>query len=65
LPVVDEFLREMAPYEPPEQRGSIATSQSHRGQKFQQDVEKDEALNFLLRVSHLAHHVGGFGGRPT
>jgi acetylornithine deacetylase/succinyl-diaminopimelate desuccinylase-like protein len=60
LPVVEEFLREMAPYEPP------AVAKEYRNirkevedKKFQQDVEKDESLNFLLRDTIALTMLGG------
>jgi acetylornithine deacetylase/succinyl-diaminopimelate desuccinylase-like protein len=50
LPVVEEFLRDMAPYEPPEEeRAYRDIRKAIEDKKFQQDVEKDESLNFLLR----------------
>ncbi|MGA2415609.1 MAG: M20/M25/M40 family metallo-hydrolase [Candidatus Sulfotelmatobacter sp.] len=50
LPVVDEFLRDMAPYEPPERAKAYRNiRKAIEDRKFQQDVEKDESLNFLLR----------------
>jgi acetylornithine deacetylase/succinyl-diaminopimelate desuccinylase-like protein len=50
LPVVEEFLREMAPYEPPEEAARYRNiRKAVEDPKFQQDVEKDESLNFLLR----------------
>ncbi|MGD1024774.1 MAG: M20/M25/M40 family metallo-hydrolase [Candidatus Sulfotelmatobacter sp.] len=50
LPVVEEFLREMAPHEPPEEAHEYRNiRKAIEDKKFQQDVEKDESLNFLLR----------------
>ena len=50
LPVVDEFLRDMAPYETPERaRAYRNIRKAIEDKRFQQDVEKDESLNFLLR----------------
>jgi acetylornithine deacetylase/succinyl-diaminopimelate desuccinylase-like protein len=50
LPVVDEFLRDMAAYEPP---GRAAYYRSIRkaiqDKKFRDELEGDESLNFLLR----------------
>lgn len=49
LPVVEEFFQEMAPYEPPgraERFRSIRASLLDK--KFQQEVESDETLNYLL-----------------
>jgi acetylornithine deacetylase/succinyl-diaminopimelate desuccinylase-like protein len=60
LPVVDEFLREMAPYEPPERaRVYRNIRKALEDKKFQQDVEKDEALNFLLRDTISLTMMGG------
>ncbi len=60
LPVVDEFLREMAPYEPPERaRVYRNIRKSIEDKKFQQDVEKDEALNYLLRDTITLTMMGG------
>jgi acetylornithine deacetylase/succinyl-diaminopimelate desuccinylase-like protein len=60
LPVVDEFLRDMAPYEPPEQaRAYRNIRQAVLDPKFQQDVEKDESLNFLLRDTISLTMMGG------
>ena len=60
LPVVDEFLRDMAPYEPPDQariyrniRKAIADK------KFQQEVQYDESLNYLLRDTISLTMLGG------
>jgi acetylornithine deacetylase/succinyl-diaminopimelate desuccinylase-like protein len=50
LPVVEEFLREMAPYEPPERaRRFRNVKQALRDPRFEQQVDNDESLNFLLR----------------
>jgi len=50
LPVVDEFLRDMAPYEPPDRAPYYRNiRKAIEDKKFQDDVEKDESLNFLLR----------------
>jgi acetylornithine deacetylase/succinyl-diaminopimelate desuccinylase-like protein len=60
LPVVEEFLREMAPYEPPEQAREYRNiRKALKDEKFQQDVEKDEALNFLLRDTISLTMMGG------
>jgi acetylornithine deacetylase/succinyl-diaminopimelate desuccinylase-like protein len=60
LPVVDEFLREMAPYEPPE-RGARYRNirKAIEDKKFQDEVEKDESLNFLLRDTISLTMLGG------
>jgi acetylornithine deacetylase/succinyl-diaminopimelate desuccinylase-like protein len=60
LPVVEEFLREMAPYEPPEQAREYRNiRKAIEDKKFQQDVEKDESLNFLLRDTISLTMMGG------
>ena len=60
LPVVEEFLREMAPYEPPEvAREYRNIGKAVEDKKFQEDVEKDEALNFLLRDTISLTMMGG------
>jgi acetylornithine deacetylase/succinyl-diaminopimelate desuccinylase-like protein len=60
LPVVDEFLRTMAPYEPPEQAREYRNiRKAIEDKKFQQEVEKDEALNFLLRDTISLTMMGG------
>ena len=60
LPVVEEFLRDMAPYEPPEQaRVYRNIRKAVEDPKFQQDVEKDDSLNFLLRNTISLTMMGG------
>jgi acetylornithine deacetylase/succinyl-diaminopimelate desuccinylase-like protein len=60
LPVVEEFLRDMAPYEPPEEAKEYRNIRKMiEDKKFQQDVEKDEALNFLLRDTISLTMLGG------
>jgi acetylornithine deacetylase/succinyl-diaminopimelate desuccinylase-like protein len=60
LPVVEEFLRDMAPYEPPEQAREYRNIREViEDKKFQQDVEKDESLNFLLRDTISLTMFGG------
>jgi acetylornithine deacetylase/succinyl-diaminopimelate desuccinylase-like protein len=60
LPVVEEFLREMAPYEPPEQAREYRNiRKAIEDKKFQQDVEKDQSLNFLLRDTISLTMMGG------
>jgi len=60
LPVVDEFLRDMAPFEPasraPEYRN---VGKAIEDKKFQDEVEKDESLNFLLRDTISLTMMGG------
>jgi acetylornithine deacetylase/succinyl-diaminopimelate desuccinylase-like protein len=60
LPVVEEFLHDMAPYEPPEQASEYRNIRKAVDDKeFQQDVEKDESLNFLLRDTISLTMMGG------
>jgi acetylornithine deacetylase/succinyl-diaminopimelate desuccinylase-like protein len=60
LPVVEEFLREMAPYEPPEEAREYRNIRKAIGEKkFQQEVENDESLNFLLRDTISLTMMGG------
>lgn len=50
LPVVEEFLHVMAPYEPPARaRKFLNIRQSIQDKKFQEEIERDESLNYLLR----------------
>ena len=60
LPVVDEFLRDMAPYEPPERAAYYRDVKKAIGdRKFQEEVERDESLNFLLRDTIVLTMMGG------
>jgi acetylornithine deacetylase/succinyl-diaminopimelate desuccinylase-like protein len=60
LPVVEEFLQDMAPYEPPEEARKYRNIRlAIEDKKFQQDVEKDESLNFLLRDTISLTMMGG------
>jgi acetylornithine deacetylase/succinyl-diaminopimelate desuccinylase-like protein len=60
LPVVDEFLRDMAPSEPPERAAEYRNiKKAIQDKKFQEDVEKDESLNFLLRDTISLTMMGG------
>jgi acetylornithine deacetylase/succinyl-diaminopimelate desuccinylase-like protein len=60
LPVVDEFLRDMAPYEPPERAAYYRDVKKAIGdKKFQDEVERDESLNFLLRDTIALTMMGG------
>jgi acetylornithine deacetylase/succinyl-diaminopimelate desuccinylase-like protein len=62
LPVVDEFLRDMAPYEPPERAPYYRNvKQAIEDKRFQQEVERDESLNFLLRDTISLTMLGGSG----
>ena len=60
LPVVDEFFRDMAPQEPPERAAAYRNiRKAIEDKKFQEEVEKDEALNFLLRDTISLTMMGG------
>jgi acetylornithine deacetylase/succinyl-diaminopimelate desuccinylase-like protein len=60
LPVVDEFLRDMASYEPPERaRQYRDIRKAITDPRFQDEVEHDEALNFLLRDTISLTMMGG------
>ena len=60
LPVVDEFLRDMAPYEPPERAAQYRNiKKAIEDKKFQEQVEQDESLNFLLRDTISLTMMGG------
>jgi acetylornithine deacetylase/succinyl-diaminopimelate desuccinylase-like protein len=60
LPVVDEFLHVMAPYEPPVRAKQFRNmKQAILDKKFQEQVEQDESLNFLLRNTISLTMLGG------
>ena len=60
LPVVDEFLREMAPYETPERAAQYRNiKKAIEDKKFQAEVQEDESLNFLLRDTISLTMMGG------
>jgi acetylornithine deacetylase/succinyl-diaminopimelate desuccinylase-like protein len=60
LPVVDEFLRTMAPYEPPERARQYRNiRKAIEDKKFQDQVEQDESLNYLLRDTISLTMLGG------
>ncbi|HYM74695.1 MAG TPA: M20/M25/M40 family metallo-hydrolase [Candidatus Dormibacteraeota bacterium] len=60
LPVVDEFLRDMAPYEEPGRAGYYRNIQKAiEDKEFQEEVERDESLNFLLRDTISLTMMGG------
>ena len=62
LPVVDEFLRDMAPYEPAERAAYYRNVKKAIGDsRFQAEVERDESLNFLLRDTISLTMLGGSG----
>jgi len=62
LPVVEEFLRDMAPYETPERAAYFRNvRKAIEDKRFQQEVEHDESLNFLLRDTISLTMLGGSG----
>jgi acetylornithine deacetylase/succinyl-diaminopimelate desuccinylase-like protein len=57
---VEEFLRVMAPYEPPARARRFQNiQQSLQDKNFQDEVERDESLNFLLRNTISLTMLGG------
>ena len=62
LPVVEEFLKDMAPYQPPERAAYYRdVRRAILDKKFQDEVEQDESLNFLLRDTISLTMMGGSG----
>ena len=62
LPVVDEFLKEMAPYEPAEEAVYYRNAKKAiEDKKFQDQVERNESLNYLLRDTISLTMMGGSG----
>jgi acetylornithine deacetylase/succinyl-diaminopimelate desuccinylase-like protein len=62
LPVVDEFLRDMAQYEPPDRAVYYKdVKKAIEDKRFQREVERDESLNFLLRDTISLTMLGGSG----
>jgi acetylornithine deacetylase/succinyl-diaminopimelate desuccinylase-like protein len=62
LPVVEEFLRDIAPYEPPERARRFRNiKEALKDPSFQKEVEADESLNFLLRDTIQLTMLGGSG----
>jgi acetylornithine deacetylase/succinyl-diaminopimelate desuccinylase-like protein len=60
LPVVEEFLRDMAPYESPARARQFRNiKQALADKNFQEQVEHDESLNFLLRDTISLTMLGG------
>lgn len=60
LPVVDEFLRDMAPYEPPDLAPYYRNvRKAVEDKRFQETLEKDESLNYLLRDTISLTMMGG------
>ncbi|HYL11415.1 MAG TPA: M20/M25/M40 family metallo-hydrolase [Terriglobales bacterium] len=60
LPVVEEFLHDMAPYESPARaRKFLNIRQAIQDEKFQEEIERDESLNYLLRDTISLTMLGG------
>ncbi len=60
LPVVDEFLRTMAPYQPADRAKKYQNIQlALEDKNFQMEVERDETLNYLLRDTISLSMLGG------
>lgn len=60
LPVADEFLRAMAPYEPLARAEKFRNiRQALEDKDFQREVEQDESLNYLLRDTISLTMLGG------
>ena len=60
LPVVAEFLRDMAPYEPPERAAYYRDiRKAIQDKRFRDELEGDESLNFLLRDTIALTMLGG------
>jgi len=60
LPVVEEFLRDMAPYEPPARARQFRNvREALRDKKFQEEVGRDQSLNYLLRNTISLTMLGG------
>lgn len=60
LPVVEEFLHDMAPYEPPARAEQFLNiQQALRNPKFRDQVEHDRSLNYLLRDTISLTMLGG------
>lgn len=60
LPVVDEFFKTMAPFEPPERARMFADiRKALQDKNVQQQVAADESINFLLRDTISVTMLGG------
>jgi acetylornithine deacetylase/succinyl-diaminopimelate desuccinylase-like protein len=60
LPVADEFLRAMAPYESPSRAEKFRNIRlALQDKNFQHEVEQDESLNYLLRDTIALTMLGG------
>jgi acetylornithine deacetylase/succinyl-diaminopimelate desuccinylase-like protein len=60
LPVAEEFLRAMAPYETPARAEKFRNiRQALEDKNFQHEIERDESLNYLLRDTISLTMLGG------
>ena len=60
LPVVDEFFKTMAPFEPPERARMFADiRKAIQDKNVQQQITADESINFLLRDTISVTMLGG------
>jgi acetylornithine deacetylase/succinyl-diaminopimelate desuccinylase-like protein len=60
LPVVEEFLRDMAPYETPERAEQFRNiKQAIQEKSFQTQLDRDESINYLLRDTISLTMLGG------
>jgi len=60
LPVVEEFLQAMAPYEPAARASQFRNvQQAIQDKNFQDEIEHDESLNYLLRNTISLTMLGG------
>ena len=60
LPVVDEFFKTMAPYEPPQRARMFADiRKAIQDKRIQQQIAGDESINFLLRDTISVTMFGG------
>jgi acetylornithine deacetylase/succinyl-diaminopimelate desuccinylase-like protein len=60
LPVVEEFLNDMAPYESPDRAQHFRNiRQAIQEKSFQEEVERDESINYLLRNTISLTMLGG------
>jgi acetylornithine deacetylase/succinyl-diaminopimelate desuccinylase-like protein len=60
LPVVDEFIRQIAPKETPERKKYFLNANQYiQDKKFQEIIENDESLNYLFRNTITLTMLGG------
>ncbi|MBZ5705352.1 MAG: M20/M25/M40 family metallo-hydrolase [Acidobacteriia bacterium] len=60
LPVVEEYFRDMAAYESPARAKQFRNiREALRDKNFQEEVERDDSLNFLLRDTISLSMLGG------